>query len=99
MLPPGLVLTSVAAVASPRPVAQLARVGVAAYGAALVVTAASAARRGRVVDAIALPAVFATMHMAWGGGFLAGAVRFGPPVAALRRVVTLKTSKPPRADQ
>jgi hypothetical protein len=30
--------------------------------------------------------VFAVMHGAWGFGYLAGAVRFGPPLGALRRI-------------
>ena len=34
-----------------------------------------------------LPLVFAAMHVAWGLGFLAGCVRFGPPAAALARVL------------
>jgi hypothetical protein len=28
------------------------------------------------------------MHVSWGAGFLAGALRFGPPVAALRRLLS-----------
>ena len=35
-------------------------------------------------DRGALPLVFATMHASWGAGFLAGAARFGPPLAAVR---------------
>jgi hypothetical protein len=33
-----------------------------------------------------LPAIFATMHLAWGIGFYAGCARFGPPLRALRRL-------------
>jgi hypothetical protein len=38
-------------------------------------------------DARALPAVFATMHSAWGVGFLAGSARFGPPLKALLQLL------------
>jgi CelD/BcsL family acetyltransferase involved in cellulose biosynthesis len=38
---------------------------------------------GAARDAVRLPAVFATMHLAWGGGFLAGCARFGVPVAGI----------------
>jgi hypothetical protein len=51
----------------------------AAYGAGLLATAVAAARRAPLRDAAALPAVFATMHAAWGVGFLAGCARFGVP--------------------
>jgi hypothetical protein len=34
------------------------------------------------------------MHLAWGLGFLAGCIRFGPPLAALARVAGLKVGSP-----
>ncbi len=37
-------------------------------------------RRAEPADAASLPLVFATMHLAWGLGFLVGCVRFGPPL-------------------
>ena len=47
------------------------------YGVALL--AQSARTEGAARDRLALPAVFATMHVAWGAGFLVGLVRFAPP--------------------
>ena len=37
----------------------------------------------------ALPAVFLTMHLAWGSGYVVSAFRFGPPVAAVARALGL----------
>jgi succinoglycan biosynthesis protein ExoA len=86
VLAPGLVVTAAAAVV-PGPWRGLARLGVAAWGAAAVATAAREASRGASAgDAAMLPAVFAAMHFPWGAGFLAGCARFGPPVAALARL-------------
>jgi succinoglycan biosynthesis protein ExoA len=87
LLPPGLALAVAAAPLAPRPVARLARLGLALYAIVVAVTSARlAARQPR--DMLALPLVFATMHLAWGFGFLAGAARFGPPLAAIGRVAT-----------
>jgi glycosyltransferase involved in cell wall biosynthesis len=79
-LPPALVLGAVAAALPLGPLRSAARAVMAVYGAGLIVTAVAAARRAPLRDAAALPAVFATMHAAWGSGFLAGCARFGPPV-------------------
>jgi GT2 family glycosyltransferase len=88
LLPPGLALTAVAAAVAPRPVARPARAGQAAYATALFATAAAAAAGGEDPrDVVALPAVFATMHLSYGAGFLLGCARDGVPVAALRKVV------------
>ena len=87
VLAPGVVLAAAGAVA-PGPQRRLARAGVAAWGTALVATAAREAAAGRAApaDAVALPLVFAAMHLPWGAGFLAGCARFGPPLAALARL-------------
>jgi cellulose synthase/poly-beta-1,6-N-acetylglucosamine synthase-like glycosyltransferase len=83
VLPPGVVLTAAAA-AVPGPQRRLARLGLGVYAVALVGTAArAAAAGGRPDDAATLPLVFATMHLAWGAGFLVGSARFGPPVKAI----------------
>jgi hypothetical protein len=89
VLAPGLVVTAVAALVAPRTLRTLARAGMLAYGG---VIGAESARIGRADgsrggDAAALPVVFATMHSAWGAGFLAGSARFGPPIPALVRLV------------
>jgi succinoglycan biosynthesis protein ExoA len=84
-LPPAMVTTVAAALVAPRPIRSLARVGVGIYGAALLAGSARAPDAGPA-DRAALPLVFATMHGAWGAGFLAGAARFGPPLRAAGRL-------------
>jgi succinoglycan biosynthesis protein ExoA len=76
-LPPAVVLAGVAAVLPLGSLRVTARVVLAGYGAALLSTAVAATRRAPVADAAALPAVFATMHLAWGAGFLGGCARYG----------------------
>lgn len=86
VLAPGLALAVVAATLPLGPPGRAGRLAVAVYAAALVaVSAAQAPAAGRR-DAASLPAVLLAMHLPWGFGFLAGAARFGPPLAALRRV-------------
>jgi glycosyltransferase involved in cell wall biosynthesis len=85
---PALTVT-VAAALLPGPVGRAGRLGAAVYGAALVAESARLGRsHGRAADALRLPAVFATMHIPWGAGFLLGSARFGPPLAALRRALS-----------
>jgi succinoglycan biosynthesis protein ExoA len=84
-LPPGMVGTLAAALVAPRPVRLLARAGAAVYLAALV-GASATAEDGEPADRASLPVVFATMHGAWGAGFLAGVARFGPPLEAIRKI-------------
>jgi succinoglycan biosynthesis protein ExoA len=79
VLAPGLVLAAAAAVAAPRPVRAIARAGLATYAGALAVESARAAGR----DAPAVAVVFATMHLAWGVGFLRGCAVLGVPWRAL----------------
>lgn len=83
VLCPGVVLAAGASIVAPRPLARLARFGMASYALALVAASAREATPGQRKDAATLPAVFATMHLSWGAGFLAGAARFGPPFAGL----------------
>jgi hypothetical protein len=69
------------------PVRRAARLALGAYGASLAGAGAAAAPRARCRrDALLVPAVLATMHLAHGVGFWAGVLRDGPPVAALLRV-------------
>lgn len=79
VLAPGLVLTAAAALAAPRPLRPAARAGLAAYGAAVAFETVRAARGESLGDAASLPAVFATMHFAWGVGFLRGCAVLGIP--------------------
>ncbi|MHB8694096.1 MAG: glycosyltransferase [Solirubrobacteraceae bacterium] len=90
LLAPGVVAAGVAAALAPAPVRRLARAGVGAYTAAVAgagVAAVPRAQRGR--EALLVPVVLATMHLAHGAGFWVGAIRYGAPVAALLRVVGL----------
>lgn len=78
LLPPAVALCLVAALLAPtRPLRRLARLGVGLYGGALALTALDAARTTPPSVAAPLPAVLATMHLAWGLGFMAGWARFG----------------------
>lgn len=61
---------------------RLAAGGAAVYLAAILVTSARLVSRPR--DALPMAGVFATMHLSWGLGFLAGCARLGPPLAAIR---------------
>jgi succinoglycan biosynthesis protein ExoA len=87
VLAPGLVLALLLAVLGRGRLAWPARAVALAYGAAVVATSAAEARPGQRADAATLPLVFATMHLSWGLGFLAGSVRWGPPVAAVLHVL------------
>ena len=85
VLPPALVLLAGSAVLPGR-AGLPGRLTLGAWAAGAAGEAARAAGRDGAEpgDALALPAVFATMHFAWGAGFLVGSARFGPPVEALR---------------
>jgi glycosyltransferase involved in cell wall biosynthesis len=67
-----------------RPGRRLWRVCMAAYLGAQILTVLRVARQSRPSEAALLPAVFTTMHMSFGAGWLAGCARFGIPGAALR---------------
>ena len=84
VLSPGLVLTLAAALLAPSPARPAARFGLLAYAGALAAgtVEAAAGRDAEVSDLAWLPLVFATMHLAWGSGFVVGCVRFGPPLRA-----------------
>lgn len=85
-LPPGLSLTVPAAVVLPQPLRGVAWLGLGSY-IVLLIVAAVRSGADRLTDAAALPLVYATMHLSWGFGFLAGCLRFGPPMRALGRLV------------
>jgi hypothetical protein len=87
MLAPGMVLATAGSLVPVRMVSRPARLAVAGYLGALVLTSARVSQPGRERDAAALPLVFAIMHLTWGAGFLTSFVRNGPPFAALARLV------------
>jgi len=85
VLAPGLAAAVVAAPIGIPVVSTAAAVGIATYGAAVAGVTAAHVRSHRT-DAAFLPAVFLTMHLAWGFGFLRGVARFGFPSAALAQM-------------
>ena len=90
LLPPALVLDSAVALLGPRGARRAARAGLALYAAALAAAAIGSRRDAeRSADAAWVPVVLAVMHFANGVGALRGAVRHGPPLAALGQVAGL----------
>lgn len=87
VLAPGVTLTVIASLLPLPRIATPARAGVCVYLAALIGASATAGRRTARRDRAALPAVFATMHLSWGFGFLTGSLRH-PPLRALARVAS-----------
>ncbi len=88
LLPPALVITAVGALAAPRPARRAARAALGTYAAAVVATAADAARHGGDTRAAAgLLVVLPVMHAAWGLGFLAGVARYGTSPSAVATLV------------
>jgi glycosyltransferase involved in cell wall biosynthesis len=90
VLAPGLVVTLATMLAPLGALRWVGRGAVALWAAAVVAFAVGSAYRDTSaelgvtpIDLAALPAVFAAMHVAWGLGFLAGCVRFGPPIRAV----------------
>src|SRR3954462_3249255 len=87
LVAPGLALAVLAALGGPHVLRVPARLAVASYAASLTAVSVRVASPGEERDAAALPLVFAIMHLTWGFGFLWSVVRFGPPLAALARLV------------
>jgi glycosyltransferase involved in cell wall biosynthesis len=83
VLAPGLALTVLSSAATPKPIRQLARLGIGIYLLALLYSSFAVATPENRRDAATLPLVFSCMHLAAGFGFLAGCMRFGPPLAAI----------------
>jgi succinoglycan biosynthesis protein ExoA len=98
LLPPVVTVTAAAAVIGPRRrVRRVARGGLAAYGLALASAGVRARADAPVSEVVALPAVWATMHLSYGAGFLRGCARYGPPVVAVGHLLGLPTASPPEA--
>jgi succinoglycan biosynthesis protein ExoA len=87
LLPPALVLDvalAAAGVGGPRVLRRAARLGLGLYAVSLAGAAFQTwGNAEQPADALAVPAVLAVMHLANGLGALRGAVRNGPPLAAL----------------
>jgi succinoglycan biosynthesis protein ExoA len=87
VLAPGLVIVAALGLALRGRAARIPRAALLLYGAVVVHASAGQAGKGRRSDAAWLPAVFVSMHLSWGIGFLLGCARFGPPIESLRRVL------------
>ena len=84
LLPPGLVLTGVAAIVPGGRLSRLARAGLCVYAAALVAAGIRVAGDAeQPSEAGLVPVVLAIMHVAYGVGTMRGAVRHDPPLAAV----------------
>lgn len=86
LLPPTLVAGLVVA-ASGRGPARITRLAAGIYPVVLLAGAIRMSGRADRSDVASLPLVWSIMHMAWGGGFIAGCLRMGPPLAAIRAVL------------
>ncbi len=86
LLPPALTLAVLIAMSPASKLRDAARVIGLGYAAAISAESLRIGLRQRVGprDVAALPLVFATMHLAWGSGFLSGSRRFGVPFGAVR---------------
>jgi succinoglycan biosynthesis protein ExoA len=89
LLAPTVALTLTASVLGPGWLRTLARAGLLVYALAVLSATAQVARRARSRDVAGLPLVFVTMHAAWGVGFLGGCARFGPPLRAFARALSV----------
>ena len=84
---PLLAIAAVGAVLAPAPIRTGARAALGVYAVGVGVASMRTLGQAAASDAAALPVVYAVMHGSWGFGFLVGSVRFGPPLAALARIV------------
>lgn len=75
LIPPALVVVAIAALFAPGPAGWVCRGGIAIYVLALVAEASRMSSAASIRDAAWLPAIFATMHLCWGAGFIWGALR------------------------
>ncbi len=92
LLPPAVVVTLAGAALAPgRRLRLAARLGSAGYVAALVGSAARA--RERPSELVTLPAVWSTMHVSYGIGFLRGCVEYGPPLRAVVATITGRAAR------
>jgi succinoglycan biosynthesis protein ExoA len=86
VLAPGLALTILCGAVTPKPIRQLARLGIGVYLLALLYSSFAVATTENRRDAATLPLIFSCMHITAGFGFLAGCMRFGPPLEAIARL-------------
>jgi glycosyltransferase involved in cell wall biosynthesis len=91
LLGPGLVLAGAGSLLAPGPLRPLSRLALTTYLLTLLTASARAAKAEpeSAKDAATLPLVFATMHGAWGAGFVVSTFVNGPPIGALARAAGL----------
>lgn len=87
LLPPAITVAAIVAVGGRGRTRNLARAAVAVYGATASLSSLRAIRTSGARDAVWLPAVYVTMHLSYGLGFLAGCVRYGPPLAGIAGLI------------
>ncbi len=92
LLPVAVVLIPLPALLPGAAGKKLALLGVGTYLTAVVAACLGAARGARG-ELIALPAVLVVLHCSWGAGFVAGSMRFGPPLGAIRALLR----RPPKS--
>ncbi len=90
VFPPGLVIALAGALLAPRPLRLACRAAVGAWAAGVIAASAPTARAQGLREGGGLAVVFAAMHLSWGAGFLRGCAAFGPPWAALARIIGLR---------
>ena len=94
-MPVAVALAAVGAIVGPHATRRSARAALGCYAVAIGGACASATRRGTNKDAATLPAVYATMHFAYGFGFVAGCAQQGVPLPAIRHATRLWHRKTP----
>jgi glycosyltransferase involved in cell wall biosynthesis len=89
LLPPALVVAVLAAAVGPsrRFIRGPALAGLVAYGATLLFSSGRAALEGDPLEALSLPAVWATMHLGYGVGFVVGCAEHGVPFDGILRAL------------
>jgi succinoglycan biosynthesis protein ExoA len=87
LAPPTLVVILTAGVLGGRRSHAVAGVSLLGYCLAQLLVCSQVARDAARKDATLLPAVFTTMHLTFGGGYLLGCLRFGLPLSAFGRLV------------
>lgn len=95
LLPSGVVVAAVAAVAAPRAVRPAARAGLTSYGVLLGLTGARLLRSCGARDAASVPVVLAVMHGSYGAGFLLACLRTGLPARAFAGLARRSTTPLP----
>ena len=99
LLAPAVLFMAASAIAAPRPLRRLARLGQGIYAASLVAAGArSRAGAESPADAALVPLVLLAMHYGHGLGQLKGWVRYGVPVSAIAHVAGLIGQAGPSAN-